>query len=584
MAELAIPLIVLGGLYVISNQDKKEQFENRDTTNSLPNTTIPPINYPTIAEVKDSNIKKYANSNQTTDKFYDSSIYQKTADKRVNNNGEPSSIYSLTGDVINTKSFEHNNMVPFFGSKIKGATLDADTSETILDNMQGTGSQQIKKTESAPLFTPQDNMQWNNGMPNTSDFLQSRVNPSNRMSNVKPWEELKVAPGLGKGFGTQGSNGFNSGMEARKDWMPRDVDQLRVKTNPKITFGLQGHEGPANSYIKNSATQETQGTIEKNLPDTFYASGPERWFTTTGAEKGETLRGIEVLQDVNRTTTSQQYFGSGTAEGAATYTQGKYEAAHRTDSSPGGIANPSAVGRSSITEADYGIQSYANLHNNRSTTTTSNEFGYFNGVMKAVIAPVLDILRPTRKENVIGNSRPQGNVNGGQKIQPVYNPADRAPTTNREMVVGALDCNHLNVQGQNDHAYQISIQQPVSNQRDVTTCPYTGDAIGESRSRTYNAEYNQRNNNNKVQSDRISAGGTQIFNQNENISIHKNEINARRDPISVGGPTMTASTETHGKVHMPQYYNECTNCDRIQPDILDAFKNNPYTQSLNSWA
>ena len=31
MAELAIPLIVLGGLYVVSNQDKKdkrEQFEN----------------------------------------------------------------------------------------------------------------------------------------------------------------------------------------------------------------------------------------------------------------------------------------------------------------------------------------------------------------------------------------------------------------------------------------------------------------------------------------------------------------------------------------------------------------------------
>ena len=113
MAELAIPLVVLGGLYVISNQDKKEQFENMNNASGLPNTSIPPVNYPTIAEVKDSNVKKYANSNQTTDKFYDSSIYQKTADKRVNNNGNPSAIYSLTGDVINTKNLSIIIWFPF---------------------------------------------------------------------------------------------------------------------------------------------------------------------------------------------------------------------------------------------------------------------------------------------------------------------------------------------------------------------------------------------------------------------------------------------------------------------------------------
>ena len=33
-----------------------------------------------------------------------------------------------------------------------------------------------------------------------------------------------------------------------------------------------------------------------------------------------------------------------------------------------------------------------------------------------------------------------------------------------------------------------------------------------------------------------------------------------------------------------QQYNENINCERIQPDILTAFKQNPYTQSLHSWA
>ena len=34
---------------------------------------------------------------------------------------------------------------------------------------------------------------------------------------------------------------------------------------------------------------------------------------------------------------------------------------------------------------------------------------------------------------------------------------------------------------------------------------------------------------------------------------------------------------------MPQQYNEQINCDRMNPDILQAFKSNPYTQSLKSF-
>jgi len=35
---------------------------------------------------------------------------------------------------------------------------------------------------------------------------------------------------------------------------------------------------------------------------------------------------------------------------------------------------------------------------------------------------------------------------------------------------------------------------------------------------------------------------------------------------------------------MPQQYNENQGCDRINPDLLTAFKNNPFTQSLHSVA
>jgi hypothetical protein len=45
---------------------------------------------------------------------------------------------------------------------------------------------------------------------------------------------------------------------------------------------------------------------------------------------------------------------------------------------------------------------------------------------------------------------------------------------------------------------------------------------------------------------------------------------------------MPPSVQTYGAIRAPQYYNECYGCDRINPDILTAFKNNPYTQSLTS--
>ena len=70
-----------------------------------------------------------------------------------------------------------------------------------------------------------------------SDFMQSRVNPAMKMANVKPFASQNVGPGLNRGFTTLGSGGYNAGMEARERWIAKSVDELRVKTNPKVTYG-----------------------------------------------------------------------------------------------------------------------------------------------------------------------------------------------------------------------------------------------------------------------------------------------------------------------------------------------------------
>lgn len=587
--ELAVPLVALGGLYVASNQEKKKEGYQNMGKKFNDSPVPPPINYPKLANVSNTNPNKYRDPNTVTDRYFNPNIYQEFANgpDQFGNVSKTNDFKSLTGETVQKSDFKHNNMAPFFGGKIRGSTQNPNVSESVLDNMAGTGSQQIKKQEQSPLFAPQKDIRYANGAPNMSDFYQSRVMPGSKMSNVKLWDEQKVAPGLDAGYTTQGQLGFNSGMAARDKWVDRNVDQLRVATNPKQTFGLANHEGPAYNFIKAPATQETQGKVEKYLPDTYFINTPDRWLTTTGLEKGQTARAIQVDRAVNRATTSMEYFGADSnPDGTKMYTPGSYEQPKRPQLEANPISNCNAVGNGSARVTDYGADGYKNVANNRSTTNTSY-FGV-NGFLKAAVAPLMDVLRPSRKENVIGNINPTGNVQQHVSGLPVYNPADRAPTTMRETTEGKLDMTHLNVEGQKDGAYTVTVQQPVEQERDTTSCQYFGDGGMNSGVALYNAAYNQRNNVNKTYVNRPNQGGMSLLNGDENIHIDKKDSDRNNNRMWVrngnaGINGAIPSMETYGKINVPQYYDNCINCDRIQPDILNAFKENPYTQSLSSY-
>ena len=99
--------------------------------------------------------------------------------------------------------------------------------------------------------------------------------------------------------------GFNSGTLERDSWKPRNVDELRTKTNPRVTFGLEGHQGPAESAVTNRGII---GNMEKNRVNTYFETGPERWFTTTNG-LGERQRPHVEIQDNNRISTTSEYFG-----------------------------------------------------------------------------------------------------------------------------------------------------------------------------------------------------------------------------------------------------------------------------------
>ena len=195
MAELAIPLIALGSMYIMSNHKKKEAFTNMQIPNNLPNINppVPSVNYP--INIKETSVNDFMSPAPGSDKYFgcDPTGHQpRTCSPLASNENYNKSNKSNQSNQSN-QSFTHNNQVPYFGSKIRGPDINR-LSDNILDSMQGKGSQFISKTEQAPLFAPHKSIQYANGAPSTTDFIQSRVNPSLRMANVKPWDEKRVAP------------------------------------------------------------------------------------------------------------------------------------------------------------------------------------------------------------------------------------------------------------------------------------------------------------------------------------------------------------------------------------------------------
>lgn len=605
--EIAIPLIALGGMYVVANQPsssnsisaqksrlekglktiQQEEFTNMGKTNSLPNTNIPPQNYPVpnINEI-DNTVQRYSNPNVATDKYFDQNYYERkeNAGQRVGNNIQE--IYSLTGNYLDSKEFKHNNMVPFNGGKFKGHVYGANMAETILDNMVGSGSQVIKKIEQAPLFKPQENMQWANGTPNMSDFFQSRVNPGMKSSNVKPFESEYVGPGLDRGYTTKGSGGYNSGMEARDHWLPKTVDELRVTTNPKLEYSLENHQGPSYSYVQNVGIL---GKVEKYHPDTFFINSQDRWLTTTGQEKAQALRPIEEVHNTVRSVTSCPYTGVAGGETNASYVPSAYTVPKRAELEATDVPASSAMGKGPSNDGDNFIKSHTAYENNRSTMRQPDTYrSSFSRAIGAVIAPVMDAFRPTRKEEYGPNIRIYGDAGSNVKQHYVVNPGDVPAVTVKETTLFSPDSY---IGNQSSVGYVLHNQQAIANQRDTTSCGYIGNAESSVPGEVLTDAAYRQHNNDKLEVTQVSytpQGNTQIYNQHMNVNVAR--IDSDRNNPRMWVPNcstisqMPAGKSQYGQIRSKQQYDENKiGCERIQPDLLNAFRENPYTQSLESW-
>ena len=591
MAQIAIPLLLLGTAVLISN-DKNENDENEEENSGKENmanlSDIDPRGdllskeyskfYPNIEKSK-NNMNNQQDVSQYQDKYFLSNV---SSEEQKSTNIDESNIFkTLAGEKIRYEDIHHNNTNLYYGGKTNG--VDNINTTSILDSYTGQGTYDIKKEEIATMFKPEDNTQNVYGNQNQNEFFQSRVNSSHRYANEKPWEEIKVAPGLGKKYDENViTSGYNNYNESRDMWMPKTVDDLRASNNPKNVYCLHDHMGPAIKPVQNRGQQ---GKIVKKTAESYFVNNNNLGMIAgTSGPKMHTVGSKQMLTKENRDNTSVEYYGTRSNNTAASYSKNNYLEPNKQQLDGAPVTNRVDTTTNPTSEQNYGKYSY-NVDNNNRTTTKTSHYGGMGSAVSSIIQPIMNGLRHSKKVNTIKSLQSSGNVGLNNVAAHSIRNKQEVSTTNREMYECDLNMNHLNVQKQQDSAY-MNIN-PVLNatQRNSMNQSELGPASSHlTGNMSYVAQYNQENNDRLYASDVQSNGNIGLFNNKISAQMNAKECeNNRSTPIYMPKATSYQHpSDTLGSVtSMPQNYQEISN-SQIDGSLLNAFKSNPYTQPLNS--
>jgi hypothetical protein len=321
-------------------------------------------------------------------------------------------------------------------------------------------------------------------------------------------------------------------------------------------------------------SQGSIGKVEKYHPDTFYVNTPDRYFTNVGDEKAHTLQNIQPESHSDRGLSQQNYTGVSNGE-TKPMQQGVYHEGHRQQFTTPMNMTPA---RTNVDGNNLQIrQSNYDLPNNaRSSNQQPESFGVATGLINAITAPLMDVLRPSRKENTIHSLR-SGNPTTTVPNNTLHH-QNKLPPTIRDTTQYSPYQLGQRITNANADGYKIASYDPVYTQRDTTTTSYIGNSSASNPAQMYMGTVNTIETNRGFNEGRSNHGNTNQFNSYINMESH-NRVHQSYMGNPMGRQNIP-TVDTHGSINMPSY-TEKEN-DRLNPDLLQAFKNNPYTHSLQS--
>nr|QOI90454.1 putative protein L454 [Pyramimonas orientalis virus] len=324
------------------------------------------------------------------------------------------------------EQFTHNNMVPFFGSGIT-QNLNENMNQTLLGKYTGVDDNtRIEKMEQTNFTDIQKNVFTHE---NSQSYLveYDRMETSTFHNNVLPTEQIKVGPGTKYTDPVKSTGGFQQD-EYRDIAYYKDIDDLRVKTNPK-----ESYEGRVVDGIK-----ETQrgkfGTVDKNRVDTYYEKTEADLFKTTGAYTKDKIRPCVEVKETNRKE-AREYQGAAHKNiGGVKY--GTVQETHKQTLENYGDRNAQMTNTGKGYEYDYGKKNIMVYNNERDITSTKTYEGNITSYIKSMISPFTDVIKRSNKEYFVQNPRQFGQMQSTlPNKQTMYDPNDIARTTIKETLV-----------------------------------------------------------------------------------------------------------------------------------------------------
>lgn len=504
-------------------------------------------------------------------------------------------VSGLSGQTMATSDFTHNNMQPYFGSRVR-QNVDPNGNNARLDMYNGSGSTTIKKQEMEQMF---DNTQvpFGNvyGMEDSSSFIQSRVNDPRNRAGERPFEQIQVAPGVGEGFSSTGKGGFQQ-FEVN-ELMAKNLkrtDDLRTVNNPKLSYNMP--VVPGQQFIGKS--MDNAGEVRKYRPDTFSIDDTGKRFGGGGQEgfQKETTRPIQVFPHVTRPETSVEYQGPGASQDfGMNYVVGSYRKPMGDQFGGAGYRNADGSAYNIASEKDdFGKSSYEVRPNERFFTgDRAQGLNVSPAEAGAVTTHYEDDSRPTRRSETIGNIHQTANATGyaaGAPAITVWDPNDIARTTVKE---GTIFLDRFGIAGPGDGPTRLKVYDPDDVARPTQKAQisaksaYTGGPkAAHERHMSHTFAYNMTLNPSKQEISKgrkLGGGNIQLFAGEEpNVSSKKLDADIINDrALAVNRSLdMGADVSNIGRVKYRAPLKLDIADQRNQREIIEATENNPLMQSL----
>lgn len=417
------------------------------------------------------------------------------------------------------------------------------------------------------------------------------------------------------------------------------IDNLRALSNPKLTFEGKVIAG------KGIDERGVEGQVFKNLPNQDYEQNAGQWLVTTGSTTSAQIRPAQILPETNRQYLNRQEIGvPGASINMSEKKRPMFKKSDRQQLESDTIRN--AIGTQVYSDGDHRMDSYNVYANEREVTSERTHQSNVLSNVPDQTVQLQDDIKRTVKETTLDPANPEGYFSMEEK-RPEERLKDLPKTTVNETVnyehngivsgpEGPTDndqysradlkvCNHFEHVG---NARGSTLQESATDQydrADLKVCnhfEYTGNARGSTLQETATDQYDRADLKvcNHFEYTGNAQGSTlqemaqdQYYraetNPNKEVIAQGREPTRESAKIMNGGDTMNVDIK---KIESDYFNHHQTGVDRVyqvipqdQPceltrskdtldndklayriegDLLDPFKHNPYTQSLHSFA